>query len=540
MQLRAALAVCVLFCACTSTFEAPAPAMAVRPGTPVDCAQGRHPSVSAMRRLSVAQYANAVRDVFDNRVRPGPTYPGPYGSSISGFSSEPSINEVGEQSTEQLLTAAEEVGLAVAPVVGQLLPCAAQANEACAATFVDTYARRAYRRAVTADEREALLKTYRAARTGGATFPEAIAITSAHLMQTPQFLYVAEDAAGEGRELTSIELATRLSFLLWDSVPDDALLAQAEGGALTNPEVLAAEAQRLLASSKADTAMARFFREWAQIDRVSPSDKDTAAFPFFNASYANAINESFDRFVLGQLRGGGTLKSLLTGSEVYVNADLASSFGVTAPPAGTWVRLDTSDGRAAGLSTQPLLLASASHASEPSYVYRGRFVRKRLLCDTFGPPPADAQATFSGITLPPNPTARQVSDSVRARAACGACHNQIDPPGLAYEHFDAVGRYRETYPGGGAIETGGEMPVRGQTVAFSSGPDLMQQLAEHAKVKECLSLQLFRFAFSRVETEADVCTVNALGAALEASDFSLNEGLMALTRSDAFWLRSDP
>lgn len=539
MQLRAAILCSVALSACTSKFEAPAAPQAVKPGA-VDCSQGRHPSVSAMRRLTVAQYANAVRDIFDNRVRASPAYPGAYGSSISGFATEPGINEVGEQSTEQLLTAAEEVGLAVAPVVGQLLPCAAQANEACATTFVDTYARRAYRRAVTADEREALLKTYRAARTAGANFGEAIAITAAHLMQTPQFLYVAEDAAGEGRELTAVELATRLSFLFWDSVPDDALLAQAESGALTDPAVLAEQAQRLLASSKADTAMARFFREWAQIDRVSPSDKDTAAFPFFNAGYANSINESFDRFVLGQLRGGGTLKSLLTGSEVYVNSTLASAYGVTPPPAGTWVRLDTTDGRAAGLSTQPLVLASAAHASESSYVYRGRMVRKRLLCDTFGPPPADAQATFSEIALPPNPTARQVSESVRSRAACGACHNQIDPPGLAYEHFDAVGRFRETYAGGGAIEMAGDMPVRGQTVAFSSGPDLMLQLSEHAQVKQCLSLQLFRFAFSRLETEADACTLNALGAALEASDFSLSEGLMAVTRSEAFWLRSDP
>ena len=497
-----------------------------------------------LRRLTPVQYQNAIRDIFAERLKASSRYPGPYGVSGTGYTTEPGINDVGEQGASQILAAAEEVALATGAALSALLPCAATAagsaaQEACAMTYVDIYGRRAYRRALTDTERAALLKTYRAATSAGGDLGGGVMAMTSHLLQSPQFLYQVEDAAGDGRALTAVELASRLSFLFWDSIPDDALASLAQSGELASPEVLAREARRLLESPKASATLARFFREWTQTKRLFTSDKDPAAYPFFTAPYAESLNDSFDRFVVAQVREHGTLTSLFTSPDAYVDSLVAPAYGVTPPAPGAWVKVTLDVARYAGISTQALTLASSAHPIESSFVFRGRMVRKRFLCDAFPTPPADAATQFAQLPLPPNPTAKESAAGIESKAGCVGCHRVIDPPGLAFEGFDGAGQARTAYASGRAITIDAVMPMsQGDPLSFTGPPQLAAGLAAHDAVRQCLGRQLFRFTFSRSETDADACSVRTIADTI-IGGAALEDALLAIVSTDAFSHRSD-
>jgi hypothetical protein len=505
------------------------------------CDDKGHPAVTQARRLTTVEYQNAISDLFDGRLTASTQYPGSVGKSVTGFSTEAVFNDIGAAGAEQLMFAAEDVALQLPAALAQLTPCATSApNEGCVNTFLDTYGNRAYRRPLSTAERTELLDEYRAGVASGASFTESMAMLVVHLLQMPQFLYLAEGAAGAGRPLNGYELASRLSFMLTDSIPDDALLAAAPN--LTDPATLTAQATRLLASPKANTAIARFFREWTGTTRVTPADKDPTAFPFFNAAYAQSMNESFDRFVVDQVRGQGTVRTLLRSTDAFVDATMASFFGVTAPPQGQWAKVSLDASRYSGVVTQPAMLASLAHSSETSFVFRGRFIRKHLLCDILGAPPADAQSIFGSLPLPPNPTGKDISAAVLARAECSGCHSLMNPAGLAFEQFDAVGRYRTTYGSGKLIDPSGVLPNIGPTAAalsFGDQTSMMEQLVNEPQVATCLATQVFRFTVSRMETPADACAIQAIGDALTASGGTLSQAIMAMTATDAFTHRSD-
>jgi len=509
------------------------------------CNDTIHPAVTQARRLTAVEYQNAVSDLFDGRLAASTKYPGSVGKSITGFSTEALLNDIGAGGAEQLMFAAEDVALQVPAALAQMIPCATSApNEACVNTFLDRYGTRAYRRPLSIAERNELLDEYRAGVASGASFSDSVAMLVDHLLQMPQFLYLAEGASGSGRQLNGYELASRLSFMLTGSIPDDALLAAAPN--LTDPATLSGQATRLLASTRANTTIARFFREWTGTIRLAPADKDQTAFPFFSAAYAQSMNDSFDRFVVDQLRNQGTLRTLLRSTDAFVDANMATFFGVTAPPAGQWAKVALDAGRYSGVVTQPAMLASLAHSSETSFVFRGRFIRKHLLCENLGAPPADAQAIFGTLPLPANPTGKDISAAVVARAECSGCHALMNPAGLAFEQFDALGRYRTSYSSGKAIDPSGVLPsvgsrpgVAGHALSFAGQTSMMEQLANEPQVATCLGTQVFRFTVSRLETSADVCAIQAIGDALDASGGRLSQAFTAMLSTDAFTHRSD-
>ncbi len=506
------------------------------PDNRYQCDDGPYPVRTEARRLTIAQYRNVVRDVFGGAVAPSAKYPGSYGKSATGFSTEPALYDVGDQTTEALMLAAEEVAESVAAALPSLLSCASapDAGEDCASELIDTYVTRAYRRPVADDERELLLATFTDGAASGASFTEALAMMLVHALQTPQFLYVTEAAAPEGRELDGYEIASRLSFFLWDSAPDEGLLALAANGDLADPEVRRAEAQRMLDDPRSEGALIRFFREWTQTEDVAPGDKDPTIVEGFDADYAASMGASFDRFVSDQARQG-SLRSLLTSKTVWVDGHMASFFGVQPP--SDWQQVEV-EGRS-GLATQPLFLASAAHYGGSSYVFRGRFILKRLLCMELGAPPGDAQAQFDALPKPEDPTGKDLSASVNASPQCAGCHTAIDPGGLSLEHFGALGEYRDQYAGGKAIDPSGSMTMSdGDSISFQSYGDLFGALAEEPAVATCMGKQLVRFAMSRNDTQDDGCAVQSVGDVLAGSG-TLAEGLVTLAASDAFAYRRD-
>jgi hypothetical protein len=547
--LRALVAACLTLCACYGKTQLNLDTSGQPPPLPIlgdggsNCGSATQAAVSAGRRLTPAEYQNAVRAIFGGVVTPSAQYPGLGGTSLTGFSTEPPLSAVSAQAVQQLMLAAEDVAIAVDNQLPALLPCATSSpNAQCANTFISTYARRAYRRTLTADESNALLATFNQAVAGGSNFTDAIALMTDQLMQSPQFLYILEDAAPVARALTSTEMASRLSFLLWDSIPDDALLALADSNGLQDASSVMTQAQRLLASPAASGAATRFVREWSGTTRLLPADKDATLFPYLNDAFAASFNTAFDKFSEDQMLGqSSTLGTLLTAPYAWVDGNLAPFWGVSAPDAGQWQRVDLDPARYAGLTTQPAVMASLAHSTTSSFIFRGKFIRERLLCQVLGAPPPNATTVFGSLSLPPNPTGKEQSTAILSVPACSSCHTLLNPPGLAFETFDAMGKWRGTNTNGTPVDSTGTMTdISSPSFDFVSGADLMQHLAGLPEVQACFAQQLFRFALSRVNSPSDTCSVQAIHQSLSQSGGQLPNAILAITATDAFRYRVDP
>lgn len=480
-----------------------------------------------MRRLTPQQYAHAILDLFDGAVEPSARFPEQAGRSVTGFSTEPGLNGVDALAAEQILLAAEDVALQIPGV----LDCN---DEACAARFLDRLTTRAFRRPPTEAEQDNLREVFAEARADEAEVEEAAAMTVAVILQSPQFLYTIEVGASDApvRALTSYEIATRLALLLWDSIPDDALLAAAAEGRLETSEGVLAEARRMLADAKAERMSRRFFREWMHVDALTAVSRDPARHDWYDAAFAASIGESFDRFVHRALTEGWTTDELLTASSAPVDDLLAEHYGVAAP-SEPWSWVDVDPERAVGVMTQPAVMASLAHYDESSYVRRGHFVVSGLLCRSLGDPPANAtqEAVQIESWLRPGASRRELSRAVQRRTECGSCHLTLDPPGLAFEHFDATGRWRDHDAHGNPIDASGE--IGALRLEFSGARELMEGVADRFEARECVDRQVFRFFASRTDEDADRCLLERM----QSSGGSVRGGLMTLVGSDAFRYR---
>ena len=513
------------------------------PGGAPNCSAGPQAAVVDGRRITSYEYANAIGAIFDGAVPPSTNYPAVYGASVTGFTTETALSTVGAQTVQQIMVAAEDVAQSVVAALPTMLPCSTTSADAtCAGTFVDKYARRAYRRTLQADERSLLLGVFTSSLQSDPSFADAIALMTDAMLQSPKFLYVMEAAAPMARPLTSVEMASRLSFLFWDSIPDDTLLALADSDSLKTEESVLAQAQRLAASPNAKTTIARFFREWTGALEINTTNKDPGTYTFLTEAYAASMNESFDRFVEGELLGQGTLQSLLTSTDAWVDDNMAQFFGVPPPGAGQWTKVTLDSSRYAGMTTQPVLMASLAHPATSSFVRRGKYVRKRLLCEQIGAPPPNAQTVFGTFMLPPNPTGKDVSAAILSDSQCAGCHSLMNPAGLAFENFDGIGRFQTSYPSGKPIDPSGVLPgvgAKNASLTFSNQIDLMQQLAAVPDVTACFDKQILRFALSRMDGPADACTLQTVGNAMTSSNGQMMSALMAMATSDAFRYRID-
>jgi hypothetical protein len=496
-----------------------------------------------MRRLTDVQYDNAIRDLFGGQITASEQFPaGELGASRTGFSTEPDANVVTLLGAEKVMDSAEEVSLQVAAKLPALLPCAASTpNDACAGRFIDDVGRRAYRRPLTADERNGLLAVFHKA-SGTDAFRDGIALVVDTLLQSAPFLYIVETgkpvAGSPGVvELGDNEIAARLSFLLWDSLPDPALSDAAARGTLhTGPQVRAA-AERMLADPKARPTIVRFAREWTRLHVWKAGEKQAKE---FTDQLAQGMQREFDLFMQGAfLDPDGTLKALLTSPRTYANTSMAAYYGVAAPATSTATTFApvTLDGSTrSGVLTLPAFLSSAAHDDEPSYVKRGVFVLENLLCRDLPDPPPDAPDRQPAF--PPSATQRQKSAAIRQVAECGACHSMIDPVGLGFDRYDEIGRLRTTLPGGTPADGHGEVKVGlpGVDGPFDGPVELGRRLAASQEVQGCMARQWFRFATSRIDGDQDGCAVSHLTGAMSTSG-SLRDMILALTGAEEFRFR---
>ncbi len=508
-------------------------------GASAACGDGPVAGPAPMRRLTAVQYRNTVTALFDGAITPSAAFPET--QTHKNYSNNPSLNVVSLPTAMDLLTAAEDVAVQIIDDVDAVVTCDGAQDQSCAEAFIDEFGARAFRRPLEDDERAALLALYvDAAATDG--FADGIGAVVAAALQSPQFLYLVERGGDEIAPgviaLGDYEIAARLSFLLWDSMPDDQLFAAAAAGSLQDPDEIAAQAERMLAdTSRSGPAIERFVREWNHYDGVPTYDKDTAVYPQFTAELSASIDQELSRFVQGVLASDEpTLAQLLTSNRSEVDAEVAGLFGVDAPAPGTWASVTLPEERG-GLLTRPALLAEHSHRNDTGSIFRGEVVRTQLLCEPMPPPPADAMANVP--EYPEGSTERERTEILINHMNCGGCHSLMNPIGLGFEDYDAIGGLRTVDVDGSAIDNSGDVQggPAAVTGSFHGVVELQAKLAASDEVTTCFASQLYQFGFGLEPGAVDDCVVDSFAPEFVAAGGDIPTLLVALARSEAFRTR---
>jgi hypothetical protein len=501
-----------------------------------------------LRRLTRFEYANSVRALL--QVDPAPALEQlPVDEETNGFDNNSGVLTVSPLHAEKYVFVSETLARSAVQNLSLLTACepAATGAEACALEFARSFGRKAYRRPITSADEQALLTAYRAGSTGG-SHAEGIEVMIRAALQSPDFLYRLEpmgasDATERLVPLTHFEIATRLSFLIWGSGPDDALLDAAERGELATKEQVGTKARAMLQDEKARVSVANFFDQWANTDRLEITTKQTDLFPTFTTELRDAMARELPAFLDHVIFSGDhLLGTLLTAPVAFVNGPLAEVYGVSAPAGSdtTLVRVDLPENQGrAGLLTQAGFLSVQGHPDQTSPVLRGKFVRTMMLCQPPPPPPDDVNISLPDIDQ--GGTARErFGAHLTAGTSCSGCHALMDPIGLAFEHFDAMGRFRELDNGREIDATGEIHETTDPSLAggFDGVAELAAKLAASEQVRNCVATQWFRFASGRLEANPDSCSLATMQTTFNTSNGDVIELVVAMTESDAFRFRA--
>lgn len=485
-----------------------------------------------LRRLTNAEYNNTIRDLLGDTSRPADVFPPD--EAIGGFENN-TVAPITQDLVERYLEAAEALAARAITRIDSLAPCPENSKPVdCARGFVDAFGRRAYRRSLSSEERTILLDLF-ADKEKQAGYARAIEIVLQAILVSPHFLYRPEPADGgtKARPLSGFEVATRLSYFLWASTPDDTLLDAAEAGKLATKEELERVARRMLASPRAVEGIRSFHRQWLELRMLTTAAKSPVLYPGFTPELQEAMVEETLRFTTqAVLQGGDTIATLFTSKKSFINAPLAKLYGVPAPNGGDFAWVDLPAKQRSGLLTQAAVMSVLAGAEDTSPMLRGKFVLEKLLCEKIRPPPA-------GLTILPPPYNAKLTKKERFRqhrqdATCSYCHDMLDPPGFAFEHYDAIGAFRLT-EGSLPIDATGELSgtddINGPIV---DAMGLAERLATSKQVRRCLATQWFRAALGRVERSDDKTSLDAAYQSFAQAGFDVRELIVAIVTSDAF------
>lgn len=508
--------------------------------------QTKSPGPSPMRRLTRFEYNNTVRDLLGDTTHPADAFPPE--EVGNGFGNDANALSVSRLLAEQYANIAKNVAdrLISDPTrYTTALGCAPAAEgDACAQAFVERFGASAFRRPLITAEKDHLLGLYGQVRALPLDFKTGIAAVVQAVLQSPQFLYRVEFgmplASSTGvLRLDHFEMASRLSYLLWGTLPDAVLLSAARAQQLGTPEQIRAQAERMLVDPRARDTV-RYFNEMlfglAGIERIS---KNPAQFPQFTSEIPALLKQETSHFLDYVIwEGAGDLKTIFTAKFSFMNATLAGYYGLAdrpnAPKSEAFERVDLDPSRAAGLLTQAGLMAALTPGTQTNPVLRGLFVRKHLFCSPPPPPPPAlmVKEPIADATL----TTRERFKAHSQDPSCYACHQLLDPVGFAFEHYDAVGRWRDT-DNGKPIDSRGDLIQTDVDGSVNDAVDLAAKLAESRQVQTCLVGQWLTYSYGRGETPEDACTRASLEQAFAQSGGRVKDLLVALTQTDAFLYR---
>jgi hypothetical protein len=508
------------------------------------CTQGASLASARVWRITDQQYVNVVSQVFGVRPPAEITEADTAPAEFENFSEAPALTVQANTVSAYQIAARNAAYSAVTQNMKVFLPCGSTSpTDACVEQFIRNRVARAFGRPLTATEVTDLLGVY---HTGAMeSVPMGMRLVIEATLQSPSFLYRTELGAPSATlggptgkaTLTSFELAGAVAFALLDSIPDDQLWARAQDGTLTQPAVLAQEVDRLLTTPAVRANLASKAGFWLGIEKLrSIVPKNTTIFPEFTAQVKDDLYRSAQLFVQ-DLFNNGDIGDLLSSRRMYLNANLAKVYGIAGVTSTSLVPVDGPDSRAAGILTQPAVLAAWSHPDRGDAIHRGLFIYNSLVCGAnIPPPPANATAVAAGF--PKDATERELA-GLRATnpAGCGSCHGSFDPLGLATEQYDPIGRYTPTDAKGQPIDASATLRLGTDLSGMISGlPDLVTKLQQGRRLADCASRNMAPFVLGRTVVTDNSCALQTVKDTFATSG-SFTDFYRAMLTSPAFLTR---
>ena len=496
-----------------------------------------------LRRLTHNQYNNTVRDLLGDQTAPANQFPPE--DFVDGFKDQydaqnltPLLAEAYSASAEKLARNAFRNG-----DTHGLIPC--KPSGECRDKFIRSFGLHAFRRPLDPNE----LKRYARLFANETDFMTGAQLVIEAMLQSPDFLFRLD--ATSNPKWKPYAAASRLSYMLWDSMPDATLMDAAASGELATPSGVEKMARRMLQDPRAHQALDEFISEWLRFDRVLTSSRDRRRYPKFSRETAVAMTEEARQFIADLVWTDRNFMEAFTANYGFVNADLAAIYGVPAP-AQEFERTNfPMESERSGLLGQALFLALSAKPDDTSLTGRGLFVREQFLCQHVPPPPAGVNTNLAPSTEAHPQTNRDRMSEHVSNAVCATCHNLIDPIGFGFEKFDAVGarrnqyelRFYSGYHGGGKRQppktVNLTMDTNGWVAGipdshFSSPRELGAVLAKTPQCQECMVKQYFRFTAGRMETPADYPLIHRVLEDFQNSQFRFQELIIGLARSREF------
>ena len=514
---------------------------------------GHDEQALSVRRLTHSQYNNAVRDLVGELSRPADQFPPEdfihgFRNQIHGQNTSPLLMEAYSAAAEKVARNAFRFGDR-----NNLLPCepSGPADAACRERFVREFGLKAFRRPLRDAEVSRYLELAQAASEAQSDFLPGAQIVVEAMLQSPAFLMRFE--GGPDSPNASYENASRLSFFLWDTIPNDWLLELAAADQLREPAQVEKTARRMLDDPRAKVSFEEFLGQWMRFDRAEKTIRDRKYYPQFNSELAAAMTEETRRLFNHVVWNDVSFLELFTADYTFINADLAKIYELPAP-AQPFGRVDYPEGSLrGGILGQGTFLTLTSKPSDTSPTERGLFVREHFLCQAVPPPPPGVNAALPPLTDAKPMTNRERLAVHLSSEGCSSCHRLVDPIGLGLEQFDAIGQFREkfhviipptrdeqqrkikTKP----TEYDLDIDLTAEIVgvpesSFRNPRELGEVLASADSCRKCIVKQLFRYALGREETLADRAAIDRIVERFEGSDFRFQELVLALVGSKSF------
>jgi hypothetical protein len=510
---------------------------AVKPVVTVPANAPANPGYVVVRRLNQPEYNNTVADLLGTKLTPATDFPADdlgaeFDTVGSALSLAPEYVSTYETAANNLIADL----FADATRQKNVVTCdVTTGGDACAKTILTAFARKAWRRPTTADEVTALMVPMTTAKTLGLTPVDGIKAALTGVLLSPFFIYKLEmdpnPLAGPVRRLNAYELATRLSYSLWSTMPDATLSAAADAGQLTTDDQVAAQVTRMLADPKADTMLDNFAAKWLDTGNDS-YDFDAKLFPKYTPALGLSMKGEARRYMQEFLHNPLNVTGMIDSRFTFVDANLATFYGLTRTGATNttdFVKVDTTGTQREGLLTLGAFLMTTSYTNRTSPVRRGEYVFRRVMCDAVPDPPPNVPMLSE--TVVPGQTLRQRLEAHRAKPECSPCHNLMDPIGFGLENYDAIGAYR-TMDSGAAVDSKGMLT---DGTMFSGAVELGGILAKDPRLPQCVTEKFMTFAIGRLMLQPDDGQwIGYLSAKAQATDGSLPSIIRSVVMSDAF------
>ena len=493
-------------------------------------------------RLSHVEYENTARDLLGVTTAPGVTSGFLPDVTSSTFTNNGGDLVVTADQWADYQTAAEELARRATLSTAALTAAAGGTLPTDDAALVAALGRRAFRRPLTATEQGKYVALFSQGPSFYATMTARLAgarLVLDALLQSPYFLYRVELSSGGGDKvaLTPAELANRLSYALWQSMPDEALLDAAEDGSLADPTAFAGHVDRMLMDPRTTASIQTFHAELLGQSKYLDITRSTTLFPEFSVELRESMRQEQVRFIDAVLQGGGGLNQLLTEKASFVDRRLAAVYGLTGTFDDTFQRVALTDGKRGGLFTQVGFLAANATSTESDPIHRGVFLNHKILCAPLPAPPNDVPP------LPrPDPnvpkTLRQRITEFTGAGTCGAgCHStMINPAGFAYEHFDALGRWRDV-DNNLPVDARDSYAFQGKLRSYDGALELAQAMTEEPMAHDCYAQHWLEFLAGRGYEKTDRPLVRRVGTRSHTDGLAVTALLRELVTSEPFKTR---